>query len=85
MNVTDDLACRELVELLTGYLEGTLAPDVRSRIDRHLAGCDGCGSALEQLRETIRLTGRLSEDRLGPEYREALRGVFRGWQAEPAT
>ena len=38
--------------------------------------CDGCGAYVEQMRQTIRLTGRLGEDDVAPEAREELaRGV----------
>jgi len=55
----DDLACRELVELVTGYLEGGLSRRERARVRRHLRGCPHCSRYLEQIRLTIRLTGRL--------------------------
>ncbi|MGH8982397.1 MAG: anti-sigma factor family protein [Acidimicrobiia bacterium] len=55
----DDLACRELVELVTDYLEGELSRRERARVRRHLRGCPHCTGYLEQIRLTIRLTGRL--------------------------
>ena len=48
----DEIACAGLVELVTEYLEGLLAPDVRARVDAHLAECDGCRDYLEQIRLT---------------------------------
>jgi anti-sigma factor RsiW len=54
-----DLACRELVELVTDYLEDGLSRRERRRVRRHLRGCHHCSRYLEQLRLTIRLTGRL--------------------------
>ena len=38
---TDDLECREVVEVVTDYLEGALAPDDRLRFDDHLAALRG--------------------------------------------
>jgi anti-sigma factor RsiW len=73
------IACRELVELVTDYLEGALSPDLRARFDNHIAGCDGCTTYLEQMRETIRLTGTLREQQISPEARVALLHAFRGW------
>ena len=49
-----DLECRELVELVTDYLEGALAPDERVQFELHLAVCDGCTAYLRQLRATLR-------------------------------
>jgi anti-sigma factor RsiW len=74
-----ELSCRQLVELITDYLEGALPPSDRERVDRHLAGCDGCTAYLEQMRTTIALTGRLREQDLGDEARAALLRAFRGW------
>jgi anti-sigma factor RsiW len=73
------LMCRDLVELITDYLEGTMPARDRARFDRHLAGCDGCTAYLEQMRITIRLTGRLDERQLDPDARAALLHAFQGW------
>jgi len=74
------MACSELVELVTDYLEGALEDAERARLDAHLAECDGCTVYLEQMRTTIRLTGVLTEDRIPPEGREQLLHVFRAWR-----
>jgi anti-sigma factor RsiW len=76
-----DLTCKELVELVTQYLEGTLTPEDRARFDRHLGLCPGCTTYVEQFRETIRLTGRLREEDLDPQAREALLAQFRSWRS----
>ena len=81
MSAQDDLSCHELVELVTDYLEGALAPDVRARMDEHLAACEGCATYLAQMRETIRVLGALREDDLDPALREQLVGAFRGWRS----
>jgi anti-sigma factor RsiW len=76
---TDELTCKEVVEIVTDYLEGALSPDDRARFDKHLTGCDGCTSYLEQMRETIRLTGMLTEEQVPVAQRERLRQAFRNW------
>ncbi len=76
-----ELTCIELVEIVTEYLEGTLLPDERSRFEEHLAICEGCGVFLDQMRETIRLAGHLSEDTLPAGAGETLLHAFRGWKA----
>lgn len=72
--------CRELVELVTDYLEGALPPADRERLEAHLAGCEGCTTYLEQFRITIRLTGMLAEQQVSPDARSLLTGVFRAWR-----
>jgi anti-sigma factor RsiW len=80
VSVTDDIVCREMVELMSDYLEGALAGDELGRFERHLAGCDGCDRAMDQLRQTMRLTGMLRVEDVPAEEREALLGVYRAWR-----
>jgi anti-sigma factor RsiW len=76
-----ELSCRELVRLITDYLEGTLSVRDRRRFDRHLRGCDGCTTYVEQMRQTIRLAGTLTEQDISPAAREELLAVFRDWKS----
>ena len=73
------IACREVLELISGYLDGALARR-RPRRDRGpRAGCDGCTMVLEEFRETIAMTGELTEEQLTAAQRDTLLGAFRGW------
>lgn len=76
-----ELTCKEVVEIVTDYLEGALSTEERARFERHLAGCDGCGNYLQQMRETIRLTGMLTQEQIPSAQRERLREAFRGWSS----
>lgn len=76
------MTCKELVELVTEYLEGTLQEDVRMRMERHLSSCDGCTTYLEQMRQTIRLTGQVQEETLTPQQRDDLLKLFRDWKKD---
>jgi anti-sigma factor RsiW len=77
--VSEVVVCRDVVELITAYLEGELPADVREAVETHLAGCDGCTMVLDEFRRTIELTGRLGDDDVTPEQRETLREAFRDW------
>jgi anti-sigma factor RsiW len=57
---TDDLRCIEFVGLVTAYLDGEVDQEQRSRIDKHLEGCQGCQATLDQFQTVIRLAGRLT-------------------------
>lgn len=57
----DDLACIDLVNKVTEYLDRKLDEGQRERIERHLEICDGCRAALDQFQIVIRLAGRLTE------------------------
>ena len=77
---TASLTCRELVELVTDYLEGALPPEDRTRFDEHIAGCRGCTAYMDQMREMLRLLGHLTEDSVSPQAQEALLEAFRDWK-----
>ncbi|HLH26721.1 MAG TPA: zf-HC2 domain-containing protein, partial [Chloroflexota bacterium] len=74
------LSCQELVELVTDYLEDRLPPTERERFETHLALCEGCQTYVDQIRATIALAGRLTEDAITPQAKEALLGAFRDWK-----
>jgi anti-sigma factor RsiW len=78
----DDLSCKELVELVTDYFEDRLSPSVRARFEMHLSYCAWCRVYLAQMRETIQLAGRLSEENLPAGSREQLLDAFRSWKRE---
>jgi anti-sigma factor RsiW len=79
--VSTDLVCREVVELISDYLDDALPPDVRAAVEAHLAGCDGCTMVLDEFRQTIAMTGMLTEDDVTPAQRDILVAAFRGWAA----
>jgi anti-sigma factor RsiW len=75
------MACRELVELVTDYLEGRLPPADRERFDAHISGCDACTAYLEQMRQTLIALGHIPEESISVEVREELLVAFREWRA----
>ena len=72
----NEMACRELVELVTDYLEGRLPPADRERLEAHLAECDACTTYVEQMRETLAALGRIPEESLSAEARDELLHAF---------
>ena len=75
-----DLTCKELVELVTDYLEGSLSRRDRRRFEQHIAGCANCTEYVAQFRETIRLTGTLREQDVSKEAAAELLAVFAAWK-----
>jgi anti-sigma factor RsiW len=80
--VTDpaDVACNDLVELVTDYLDDALPPAWRERIDAHLAICEGCRRVVAQWGLVIRLGGRVAEtevEAVDPVVRDELLAAFR--------
>ena len=78
--MAEDLECREVVEVVTDYLEGVMPPGERLRFDQHLALCEGCQAYLEQLRTVIRVAGRPAVDAVPPETMAGLLRAFRDWR-----
>ena len=78
----DPIVCQEVVELVSDYLEGTLRRGQRRRFERHLAGCEHCSEYLAQMRETIRLTGRLVPQDLSPAMLAEFSELFRSWRED---
>ena len=79
------VACRELVELVTDYLDGALPLAERSRLEAHLSGCPACVVHVDQLRQLLQLARRLGrgldESALSPETRAELLAAFRGFRS----
>lgn len=77
-----DLVCQHAVELVTDYLEGALGWAARRRFEKHLASCPNCTEYLAQIRETIRLAGRVTPEDLTPQMRDDLTDLYRRWRNE---
>jgi anti-sigma factor RsiW len=75
-----EMACTELVDVITAYLEGTLPPADRRRFDAHLAECPHCTEYLAQMRDTIKRLGKLDDATLSSETRQGIIAAFRDWR-----
>ena len=75
--VIDPLVCREFVELVTDYLDGSLPDAERRRFEAHLAECDGCEGYLEDTRRLVATLHATPEPPADAETREALLRAFR--------
>ena len=76
------LVCQQVVELVTDYLEGVLPAADHRRLEAHLADCPHCTEYLAQIRETIRLAGRVTPEDLTQAMRTDLTDLYRRWRAE---
>lgn len=73
--------CREVVELVTEYLDGAMRPEDRTTLELHLNFCDGCATFLEQIRTSAALAGSVTPDQIPDDVAEALRTAFREWRS----
>ncbi len=80
MNTDLDLACNELVELVTEYLEGTLPARERARFDTHLTECPDCVEYVAQMQRTIVAVGLGAPELERTPAVTALLRVFHDWK-----
>jgi anti-sigma factor RsiW len=71
-----ELTCQEFVELLTDYVEGVLAEPTVSRVESHLALCDGCVTYIDQMRVTVAALGTLPPEPVPEELHRAIAGAL---------
>jgi anti-sigma factor RsiW len=79
-HLPEDLTCRELVELVTDYLEERLPDEARVRFELHLVYCDACRTYVRQVRQVLGAAGGLTEETIPEQPRDALLRTFRGWK-----
>ena len=80
MSTDDEMTCRELVELVTEYLEGAMPDDERRRLESHLYECPPCVVYIAQMRQTIAALGELQAELIGERRQHELLAAFRGWR-----
>jgi anti-sigma factor RsiW len=75
--VPGGISCREVVEIVTDYLDGALAPDVLASLEEHLATCPPCQIYVEQIRQTSRVAAAAEAELAEHPDRDALLATFR--------
>jgi len=78
--LSSPLVCRDAVELVSDYLDGTLSRRQRRRLEKHLAGCDACTTYLDQMRATIAASGKVTPEDLPSDVVEGLVNLFRQYR-----
>ena len=69
--------CRDVIELLDDYVEGALAPEDVSALERHLAGCLPCRAYLATYRKTRALGAQAARLEMPDEMTTRLRQFLR--------
>lgn len=72
-----EVVCREVVELVTDYLEGVLPVDVHAAVERHLEECPPCVVYVEQMRTTAAAVREVPVESIDPRLRIELVSAFR--------
>lgn len=71
------LHCRDIVDLVLAYLDGTLDPGEQQAFEEHIADCLNCWRFLQTYRETIALGRELQGEAIPPEVYERLETFLR--------
>jgi len=77
-----DVHCREAVELVTDYLEGSLTRRTRRAFEKHLRACDGCDAYLAQMRVIIDTTGSVGPEDLDAATLDGITELYRQFRTE---
>jgi anti-sigma factor RsiW len=75
------MTCRQVVELMTEYLEDALPAVERARFEEHIAGCNGCRAYLAQLQTARKIMGRLADEPVPAVVEKELLEAFRSWRS----
>jgi anti-sigma factor RsiW len=76
------LVCRQAVELMTDYLEDTLPPRDRARLEEHLVECPHCTEYLAQIRDLVAAAGHVEPDDLPQGTVDGLVALYRTWRTD---
>jgi len=80
--MTHEISCKELVDMVSGYLEETLSDGERAQFEQHLVECGYCNAYVEQMHLTIKLTHKLAETDTSKPAPDDLLSIFRKWKEE---
>jgi anti-sigma factor RsiW len=70
------VVCRDGVEMLMDYLEGTLPPAERALIEAHVASCPRCVAFVESYRQTPRILREATAAALPEDLAASLRAFL---------
>jgi anti-sigma factor RsiW len=62
MTMDTRLACDDVMQRVTEYLDEALPPGVTADLERHLADCANCTRYLQEIRHTIHRLGALPRE-----------------------
>jgi anti-sigma factor RsiW len=72
-----ELTCAAGVEHLMDYLDGAVSAEMRTALERHVAGCARCAAFLASYQATPRIIREVTDAPLPPRTRIAIRTFLR--------
>jgi anti-sigma factor RsiW len=85
MTPDNEMSCKELVELVTEYLDDALPANDRARFEAHLAECPWCVEYVAQIERTAWLVGATSREVQNDPRTAELLELFRDWKRGALT
>ena len=83
--VLTNRTCKEITDLIFGYLNDTLSPSVKRDFKRHLRICPDCVNFLNTYKKTADLTRSIRPERIPPRVRNNILDFLRGRMRKPGT
>lgn len=71
------MTCREQVELLADYLDGTLRPEISRALERHLEDCPSCLNFIKTYQATTAWVRALTYEEMPDELKARLAGFLK--------
>lgn len=72
-----EVGCRQIVDLLVDYLDGSLDRPTAESLHAHLEGCPPCIAFLNTYKGTVKAARKLTETDIPPELKERLLSFLR--------
>jgi anti-sigma factor RsiW len=74
----ESLVCKDVVEMVSEYLDGAMSPTDRARLEQHLLVCPPCTAHVGQMRSTLEQLAKLRAS--PPDAGPAVVDLFREWK-----
>jgi Putative zinc-finger len=78
-------SCKEITDLIFGYLNDRLSPAVKRDFERHLRICPDCVNFLNTYKKTADVTRSISPEEIPPGIRENILDFLRGRMRKSGT
>jgi epoxyqueuosine reductase QueG len=75
------IECRQIADLLSDYLEGSLPKHTRELLEWHIEGCGPCVAFLNTYRGAVNAATKLKEVEIPRELKQRLLAVLKNPQA----
>jgi anti-sigma factor RsiW len=77
-----DITCREVVGLVTDYLDGKLTAEEHALFEAHLSECEDCTEHVKQIQVTVAITGSVRDANVDALARDDLVDLYRRWRTD---